>query len=101
VRSYTKPSQYGGPYLIVCTINTHSLSLSQYCSHGNLFFSVTSSPSVVVEGWDSGHQSGEPQSRRMLISSTWRRYAKGLVRDDLAAPDNGVKDNILAALSNA
>ena len=32
----------------------------------------------------------------MLMSSTWRRYAKGLVRDDLAAPDNGVNVNIEA-----
>ncbi len=32
------------------------------------------------------------------MSSTWRRYANGLVRDDLAAPDNGVNVNIRAAL---
>ena len=33
------------------------------------------------------------------MSSTWRRYAKGLVRDDLAAPDKGVNVSILAALA--
>ena len=32
------------------------------------------------------------------MSSTWRRYASGLVRDDLAAPDNGVNVNIRATL---
>ena len=32
------------------------------------------------------------------MSSTWRRYANGLVRDDLAAPDNGVNVNIRATL---
>ena len=37
----------------------------------------------------------------MLMSSTWRRYAKGLVRDDLAAPDSGVNVNIRVPLPNA
>jgi hypothetical protein len=34
------------------------------------------------------------------MSSTWRRYAKGVVRDDLAAPDSGVNVSILATLLN-
>jgi hypothetical protein len=34
------------------------------------------------------------------MSSTWRRYAKGLVREDLAAPDNGVNVNIRVSLMN-
>lgn len=32
------------------------------------------------------------------MSSTWRRYANGLVRDDLAAPDRGVNVSILTTL---
>lgn len=43
----------------------------------------------------SGAQSGEPQSNSIRTSSTWRIYASGVVRDDLAAPDKGV--NVIIA----
>lgn len=57
-----------------------------------------SSVSVSAEEVDSGHQSGEPQSRRMRTSSTWRRYARGVVRDERADPDSGV--NVIISSQN-
>lgn len=42
-------------------------------------------------GESSGTQSGEPQSISMRTSSIWRIYASGVVWEERAAPDKGVK----------
>ena len=47
-------------------------------------------------GESSGTQSGEPQSISIRTSSIWRIYASGVVWEERAAPDKGVKVIIAA-----